>query len=106
MPNKSPWEAIGNIILECLESPAAKRIGKRLETLSRASFIPATGHGNFNAAAALMDMTERGMEEMIARRGLPVTKPGNERIIRFADIIKTFEETATPPKAKRPAKRK
>lgn len=83
--------AILRMLLLWLTSETAHRIGQRLGTLSQAAFVPPTGHGNFQAAASLMGMSERGMEEMVSRRNVPTLKPGSERIIRFADLLQTFD---------------
>lgn len=89
------WATVGELVAVLLTCAAAKRIANRLETLSQAAFIPDSGRGNLMAAASLMAMSERGMEEMVVRLGVPDVRPGAERIIRFADIAK-FAPPATP----------
>ncbi len=86
------WASVGEIILFLLTCATAKLIGKRLETLSQAAFIPATGHGNMMAVASLMAMSPSGVKDMLNRNGIPFSKPGDERIINFPDLVKSFAD--------------
>lgn len=85
------WADIGEIVLALLTSVAALRFGKRLETLSRASFVPDSGSGNNAANAFLLGMTSDSFKHLAARRHIPKVMPGDESLYRFSDIVKTFE---------------
>ena len=88
--------AILRMVLWWLTSETAHRIGRRIENLSKASFVPDAGHGNNAAGAFLLDMTSDSFKHLAARRNIPKAMPGDESLYRFADITKTFEAPANP----------
>lgn len=88
--------AILRVILIWLTSETAHRIGRRIDNLSRASFVPDSGHGNNAANAFLLGMSESGFKQLAARRNVPKVMPGDECLLRFSDITKTFETPTDP----------
>lgn len=84
------------VILLWITSETAHRIARRVENLSRASFVPDSGHGNNAAGAFLLDMTSDSFKHLASRRNIPKTMPGDESLYRFADITKTFESATGP----------
>lgn len=91
------FAAIGEHLLAFITGEFFLVLAGRLKHLARATFIPATGHGNTAAVAFCMGMTESGSRDLAIRRNLPVLKPGDERIYQFADITKTFSKEEKQP---------
>lgn len=89
------WTAIGEVILYCLTCATARVIGRRIDMLSKAAFIPDSGSGNDAACAFLMGMTDRGFYQLAHRRHVPRTKPGEEFIYRFSDVPKQWDDPQT-----------
>lgn len=85
---------LGRKLNSMIDDVTAANIGRRIKTLSRATFIPDSGSGNIAACAFLTGMSEGGFYQSAHRRGIPSTKPGDELIYRFSDVVKTFEEVA------------
>jgi len=80
------------LIIIAVTETCARNWGRRLEMISQAAWIPKDGYGNTEAVAALMNMDPRGVREMGTRNGVPILKPGNERIYHFPDLVKKFEK--------------
>ncbi|MES2788111.1 MAG: hypothetical protein V4719_00720 [Planctomycetota bacterium] len=104
----SVWADIGEIILRAISSPITQSIGRRLGLLAGAAFIPSAGQGNTAAVAFCLNLTESGAKALARRRNIPVAKPGDERVYRFANITGTFAapESKKTPDSEAPVKLK
>lgn len=73
------------IVISWMTSPALANIGRRIELLSKAAFLPG-GYVDTNGIAAAMNMEERGAEGLLHRIGTPYQKPGATRFYRLEDV--------------------
>jgi hypothetical protein len=90
----------------------AAKLLERVLGLADAMFVPSSGAGNLPLLAALMNRSERAVEEMVKREEIPTHRPTQDRIVRFEDILgqrddpaadlaRTVNTLATDPQARK-----
>lgn len=84
------------ILISWATSDTVKRIGRRIDLLSRSAFLPSGGCGDSNAVAALLDLSEARVSIQTAKNAVPRAQPGATNLYQFADVPGKF----TAPKRK------
>lgn len=85
------------ILIQWATSKAATRIGRRVNLLSQAAWLPSSGQGDTNAIAACLNLAEISTDQQLTKNKVPHNKPGQSRLFRFSDVAKSGTRKAVKP---------